>query len=826
MYQKYEILFAEIIVNSLFKNSPLKNVLCILICLVGFTAFAQHIIKGKVIDNKSKAPLAFVNIVDNNNSGTTTDIDGNFQLNSKKPITQLKLSYVGYELTTKEVVGQKYVTLELQATSYELNEFVLLPGENPAHRIINNVVAKRKIHNPEKSLDFQYESYNKLYITGAVDSSILNNPEKIETLDTNDQKAIEWLEKQHLFMMESVTERKYMQPDRSYEKVLASRVSGLQNNTFSLLATEIQSFSFYEEMLSVMGNSYLNPISVNSTNKYFFLIEDTTFNDADTVFVISFRPKKGKNFKGLKGLLYINTNGYAVQNVIAEPSVEEEGFGVKIQQQYQQIEGSWFPVQLNTTILFKNANVNSFKMLGIGKSYLKNIVINPELEKKEFGIVTTEVAEDVIQKDEAFWNKYRGDTLSAKEKSTYHVVDSIGKAENFDKKITGLAALFSGKLKWGPVNLDLDKFVRYNDYEGFRLGAGLHTNRKVSKVFSVGGYGAYGFKDKTFKYGGDVNSVIHKNYDISFNLSYQKDVAEPGVVHFNSYYKPLLSAGANRNFYLNRMNNNEKIEARLKFRTLRYLKIQLFANQERVEVTNDYYFRKNLDAFTAVFDQNFLFNEVGVEFKYAFKQKVVQTLNYKYAKPTKYPILYAKIEQGIQQWDGEYQYTRLTFRTEKSFQVKNLGRPQFFMETGMTIGDVPIVKMNNALGTFKPNAFMVAAENVFETMLPYEFFSDRFATLHFRHNFGSLLFKTKKFAPELVIMTSAGWGALSKPELHQGVYFSTMEKGFYESGVAINNLLKFNFSTFGVSAHYRYGPYQFEKVSDNFAIKMSLGYSF
>jgi hypothetical protein len=797
-----------------------------IICFSFCSAIAQHSIKGKVIDEKTKAGLAFVNIIDNNNNGATTDIDGNFNINSKQPINRLKFSYVGYQPYELDVANQKHIVAKLTSTSYELNEFVLLPGENPAHRIINNVVANRHIHNPEKSLNFKYESYNKLYVTGAVDTAILNHPEKINSLDTSSQKAIDFLEKHHLFLMESVTERKYMQPDKSYEKVLASRVSGLQNNTFSLIATEIQSFSFYEPMLTVMEQSYLNPISVNSVNKYFFLIEDTTFNGSDTVFVISFRPKKGKNFKGLKGLLYINTNGFAVQNVIAEPAQEEEGIGVKIQQQYEKIENSWFPVQLNTTILFKNAQINDFKMLGIGKSYLKNIELNPDLNKKEFGIITTEVADDVTKKEEDFWFKYRGDSLSEKEKATYHIIDSVGKAENFDKKITGLEALMTGKLRWGYVDLDLDRFVKYNDYEGFRLGAGLHTSSKVSKTFSIGGYGAYGTKDKTVKYGGDFNTVISKHNDIEVNFSYQKDVAEPGVTQFVSYTKPLLSSASNRNFYLSRMNDNEKIEARLQFRTLRYLKVYLFANQEKVNVTNDYFYRKKIDDNTTLFVQDFTFSEIGVEFKYAFKQKVIQTLNYKYAKPTKYPILYAKIEQGLNQADGEYEYTRFTFRTEKQFSIKNIGKPKIFIETGITIGDAPIIKLNNSIGTFKPKSFLVATENAFETMLPYEFFSDRFASFHFRHSFGSLLLKIKKFAPEFVVSTSVGFGELSNATNHSGVAFKTMEKGYYESGIAINKILKSNFSTFGVSVHYRYGPYQFEKSIDNFAVKLSLGYSF
>lgn len=790
------------------------------------TVFSQYTLKGKVVDENTKEPLAFVNILANQKTGVTSNIDGLFSIQSATPITSLKLSYVGYEPKQIDVSGKNSIVITLIPTSYQLSEFTLLPGENPAHAIINKVVENRKIHNPEKSLNFKYESYNKLFITGDVDSTLLNNPEKLKEQDSITQRTVDILEKQHIFLMESVTERKYMLPDKSYEKVLASRVSGLQNNTFSLIATEIQSFSFYNEMLNVAGSSYLNPISTNSTSKYFFLIEDTTFSGTDTVFVISFRPKKGKNFKGLKGLLYINTDGFAVQNVMAEPNEEPESFGIKIQQQYEKIENSWFPVQLNTTILFKTAFINNVKMLGIGKSYLKNIDINPDLKKNEFGIVTTEVADDVTKKDEDFWFKYRGDSLSEKEKKTYHVVDSIGKAENFDKKLGTLEALLTGKIKWGFVNLDLDQFLSYNDYESFRFGAGLHTNSQFSKVFSLGGYGAYGIKDKTFKYGGDVNFFLHRNYDIELNLSYEKDVAEPGTVQFFNYKIPLLSSAGNRYFYMSKMNNNEKIEARLKFRTLRYLRVYLFANQETVDVTDNYYFLKKINDLTWLHDNSFLFNEVGAEFRYAFKQKIIQTSKYKYAKPTKYPILYARIAQGLNNSYGEFEYTRITVKTEKAFRIKNIGQPSFYVESGITIGDAPVHKLNTSLGTFMPNSFLIASDLAFETMLPYEFFSDRFVNIHLKHNFGSLLLKTKKFQPELILSTNIGFGTLSNQQNHGGEAFKTMEKGYYESGLSINNLIKINFTSFGVAGFFRYGPYQLTKQSENFTIKLSFGYNF
>jgi len=247
-----------------------------------------------------------------------------------------------------------------------------------------------------------------------------------------------------------------------------------------------------------------------------------------------------------------------------------------------------------------NLDIEKYIKEGIEKGYLKNV-------SEEF------IDNYGFERLKEFWNKHRGDTLSQKEKNTYHVIDSLGKAENFDKMVGGLEALLTGQIRWGPINLDLNRFIGYNEYEGFRLGAGLHTNKRVSKWFSIGGYGAYGFRDKDAKYGGDIDFLIHPRNDVSLNFSYQKDVAEPGVTQFYDFKIPLLSSAGNRLFYLSRMNKIEKVEARVKFRTFRYLKIYVFGNQETVEVTNDYYFKKRIDANTILRDQYYTFNEVGVD---------------------------------------------------------------------------------------------------------------------------------------------------------------------------------------------------------------------
>ena len=71
-------------------------------CFTNCNAQDLYLVSGRVIDFKTKEPLAFVNMVinSNNNTGGTTDIDGKFSLRSPKPVRSILLSYVGYEPKT------------------------------------------------------------------------------------------------------------------------------------------------------------------------------------------------------------------------------------------------------------------------------------------------------------------------------------------------------------------------------------------------------------------------------------------------------------------------------------------------------------------------------------------------------------------------------------------------------------------------------------------------------------------------------------------------------------------------------------------------------
>ena len=102
-----------------------------------------------------------------------------------------------------------------------------------------------------------------------------------------------------------------------------------------------------------------------------------------------------------------------------------------------------------------------------------------------------------------------------------------------------------------------------------------------------------------------------------------------------------------------------------------------------------------------------------------------------------------------------------------------------------------------------------------------EFLSDRYAALFFTHDFGKLLFKTKMFKPEFALVNNVGIGTLANKNNHFGIKIKTMEKGYFESGVLINNLLNSQMIGLGVGVFYRYGTYALPTNKENISLKVS-----
>ena len=808
--------------------------------------FAQQKVSGKIIDHDSKQTLAFVTVLEKGTTnGTLSDIDGKFSLNLKTGGNQVVLvfSYLGYitkELTV-DLSKTEALKVQLQNQGVDLSEVIIKPGVNPALRIIKKVSQNRDQNNPEKMNSFSYNSYNKMFVTADMSAS----EDSVKGYDSKDAKGMsKFFQKQHLFLTESVSKREYLLPGRNNEKVMASRVSGFKSAPFTLLATQMQSFSFYDDWVNVFDINYLNPIADIAINKYNYTLEDTLYEGNDSVFIISFQPKRNKNFTSLKGVLYINTNTYAVQNVIAEPNQDDQSISIKIQQKYEYVQGKqWFPVQLNTDWIYKNISAKvdssgpSSNMKAISRSYITGIELNPELSKKNFSEVEVSIDKNADKKDEAFWNQYRVDSLNRKDKETYRMVDSVGKAENFDKKALAFEALLTGQIPIKFVNLDVNEIIGFNQYEGYRVGLSLRTNHKVSDAFSVGGYVAYGFWDEAWKYGGSADIRLWKKKELKWDVAYRKDVLETAGISFGEKFQGISNMEVVRNLSVFMKDKYELMQTGFSFRTMKYFKVNAFVNhQQRISpVASLTYENAN-----ALVRDTFNINEAGLKIKFLFREKFMQTLRNKISLGSDYPVVYLNVIKGIASdfgsLKGKYDYLKTEVKMNYSYKVNTYGKENICIVAGKVFGnDLPYTLQYNGFGnnfanrSFASNPglkqFGIASEHCFETMIPNEFVSDQFASLFFSHNFGKFLKPSKKFNPELELVHNMGIGTSSSTKQIFNLGYKTMDKGYFESGIKLNCLMKSGISGIGLGAFYRYGPYSLTEPVKNFAFKLTLGIS-
>lgn len=810
---------------------------------------------GKIIDAKTREPLAFVNIVINNgNTGGTSDIDGKFRLRSSKPVTSLRFSFVGYESKTISTVSKtKDLLVQLTPKEIDLGEVEILPGINPAHRIISNVIENRDINDPEKVKTFSYTAYDKTVFTADIDTTLKNdfaalvdttgyrpaggmgmdftmNADSVKMDSATRDSATRFLEdlisKQYLFLMENVTKRKFMAPDKNYNKVIATKMSGFKDPIMVFIATQIQSFSFYKPVITIFQREYINPIGSGGLNKYFFKIEDTTYSGKDTVFIVSFRPRKGTNFDGLKGVLAINTFNWAIQNVSAEPHPNDGGFMIRIHQMYELIEGKqWFPVQLNTDVAFNNLRIGKYKAVGSGRSYIRDIVLNPELVRREFSHLDIEVDPMATDRNENFWNLYRIDSLTSKDRQTYKVLDSVGKANNFDKMAKSLQTILTGRIPWGPIDLDINKFLNYNTYEGLILGAGLHTNDKLSQWFRIGGFYQYAFAISTSKYGGDFKIIANRRHDLTFSGAYFYDLIESGGVSFPSDYESILS-GNFRQLMIKKLDRTESFGLSMGFRALKYVLFNAgFTREQKQSTTFDF---ATQEGNATILDDQFLFSNFTAGFKWAYGEKFIQTVNNKISLGTSYPVIWIQYTLGLKGFlNGEYDYNKIDLKIRKTFNIKYLGKLTLQLNGGYVDQPIPATNLYYAPGSYR--LITLFAPGSFATMRNNEFLSSKYLSLYIYHDFGYLLYKSKNwFHPEFAVSQNIGFGWLDHAERYQYISIAPriMDLGYYESGLLINNLVNLQLYKIGVGAFYRWGPYSFDKVGDNFAYKISMIFPF
>lgn len=808
---------------------------------------AQLHINGVVRDATTNKNLSFASISIDNGYNSVSDIDGKFILNLKETISSFKISYVGYEpLLTKIEPTKNFYQIFLVPQINSLNEVTVDHRENPALRIIRKVIENKNHNNPEKKLSsFEFNGYNKTIITadpdsikGTIDSVFIekNQEKKFSKIDSSSYKFKKIISKQHLFQTEKISLFQFNRKGFK-ETVLGSKMSGFKQPIYDVLGLNLQSFSLYDSKYVLFETKYKSPVASQSLLYYDFKILDSTQIDSRNTYIIFFKDKY--EAKGLRGILYIDKTNFGIAKAImrAKSVVELTG-----EHEYNYIlkEDLWFP-KSKTLKVSKGIKDDDIKFLGetihfdvdepsdldsrkktasdytylLSDTYFSNLSYNDKVEIKN-PYVSIVVKENSISRKESFWNQYRKDSLDTRSIETYIALDSIISRNKIEKKLFVGRKILSGYIPLGSFDIDSRNFISYNNYESFRFGLGGKTNEKFSKVFRLEGYTAYGVKDGNFKYNIGASARVGKFSNSWIGGSYTDDIREIASVPFaidKRAFKLYDPRPINISTFYNFKTSKAYIETNIIPKTE---SIWQFTNS-RVEPKFNYIYHLNNK-----FYSSYTISTALVSLQWNPFSDYMQTPNGRIEVEKRFPKFTFQLTQSVPKFlDNDFVFSKLDFRAEYEKKHLNGQKTALRIAAGYANGDIPLTHLystspNNLTKDNILQRITIGGKNSFETMYFNEFFSSEFVTFQLKHSLRRIpIFK--KIKPAIVFVSRAAWGEMKQPEKHLGLDYKTLNDGYFESGIELNQI----YQGLGLSGFYRYGPYALSSFQDNLAVKLT-----
>ncbi|MBU2018770.1 MAG: hypothetical protein KJ941_03910, partial [Bacteroidetes bacterium] len=521
----------------------------------------------------------------------------------------------------------------------------------------------------------------------------------------------------------------------------------------------------------------------------------------------------------------------AVERVIAEPYERKETEPIiKIVQEYQFLNNAkWFPIKLSSELIFPQIAFtiadSSVSVVSRSSTYIDSVELNPEKVKKYYfdnaNFKVNNTAGDV---KDSTWNELRKYELTDKEKNTYKTIDSIAKAEKLDKLVYGLKVLTTGKIPLKYINADLSRLLGYNEYEGFRLGLGLETSDRLFEPASLGGYFAYGFRDKAFKWGGDLRVHIYPRKSLTLKLSYRDDVFERGQRPYIDELSGYSSISQLRSLYVRYMDRYRQAIADLSIYASSNFRVGVEGKYERVGFLQGYRHQtfQAYTPFTTTSLESIDNFALTASVLWSIREKVVMLGNQRLSKGSKYPTLFFSASRGISGVQlSQFNYTRLYAELSHKVSIRGVGYFKYSICAGELLGDVPL---NYTFGLF--NSFSaqyklnLSISNTFETLDNLGFYFQKNASVFTRFDFNQWK-KFKKFKPQIGVHNAVGFGK-SANAMQSTVPIRGLEKGHFETGLVVNNLL----SNLGLGVFYRYGDYKSVYELQNLCVKLSFTFTF
>ncbi len=821
--------------------------ICAFFIFLSPTLWGQKtVITGKIFDNATKEDLPFVNLyfTDDPSVGTTSDVDGKFRLETfELNLESISISYLGYrEKVVSIIPGQKQsYNISLEVEGEMLDEVVVkdkkkVKKDTAAIRIYRNVVKNRE-KNRLTGLDtYAYEEYVKsefdLFNLGDnFEKSKLLRPfsHYISKTDTTEagEKYLPFLIK------ETITDHFYRNdPEAKKEIIKADRISVvIDNKVTDLVNYVIDPIDVYDNTFRIHDRAFISPFAKGALFNYqYFLADSVVINDSKN-YKLEFTGKRKQDL-AFSGYAWIQDGSFAITDIelYILPQVDLNfinNFGLR--QRFENIDGNWFKVDEE---IFTNINLTKKKK---HESFLvkknisrKNIVLNKPIPKEQFRGEKEVFEKKARKKSVEYWAAHRHKDLTENEVEVINAIDSIKNTKAYRNLSWTSVALTTAFLRTGPIEWGrFYQFFSWNEIEGNRYKIGARTNLKLSEKYRFDGYLAYGTKDKRYKYGFGFLAHIPRKTN-KWNLltgTYKNDIIQLDQRDLLLTHDNLVLALL-RTEPLSKLLNVEQANLYLDHEITKDLVATVGLSRQRfTAVSEELKFKTDViedGEPVEVPVEDIITSELNLKFVWARKSPFYQGRYTYYPLGFHKPVFYFDYRGGFKNILGsQYNFHRIEGQMRHRFDHL-LGTTFYHLRGAKMFGSAPypILKMHRG------NESFIGRYWGFELMNEFEYISDAYASIMFRHNFNGLILNRipliKKLKWRSLIHFKAVAGTAQKKNLDLvklPFQLSPLDGYYLEAGFGVSNIFK----AYRVSFVWRLHPTTNELIETTklFGVKIS-----
>lgn len=818
-------------------------VLSFLLVLTSLSA-QTTVVKGMVKDENTKEPLGFALIVYGGTyEGVEVEWDGSFEMSTTNmSYTSIEVGFTGYKTKTVPIEPGKEQELEiLLALEGETIKEVIVTGkkakkDTAAISLFRRIVkAKEKLR--ESAYDYYYyEDYTK------TEFDIFNVNKKLrsrrilkpfdfvfENMDTTENGA-PFLP---ILLKEKISDVYYRKnPKKEKEIIKGDRFTGVDNaEVYALADYSFPDIDIYDKTVVLGGKGFVNPFSQGAQFTYKYFLEDSAMIGDKYCYKLQFTPRR-KGDLAFTGDAWVDKKTAAIKSleiVVLDQINVNFLTGLQIRQDFDDLgDENWFKTYERMEVLMNLSENKDKQAIRVVKTTTyKDIKINEPIEDAILDGDNLEIAENAYEKSDEYWDAERHEKLSENEEAIYATVKKVRKTKAF-KIYNYMANTFaSGYFNAGKVEFGrFLQFYSFNGLEGNRYRFGMRTSPKYFRdKFVIGGYAAYGDKDKLFKYhiGANMHLKRKNNKWHMVGGHYRYDWSDYNFKNPYMSHDHILSA-------LLRGRNNLLTDLFLIREGYGFYEkewIKGFTNKfsfkhKRVYSWEDSNYDVTDDPLTP---QKFEAVEFAVHTEYGPGQLTVnaqggadrKTLDI--SQPV-YSLDYTVGVKGV--LGGDYAYHTL-MGTIKHKITSRVGRTYYILSAAKTWGDIP----SPLLTIHKGNRSYLYNQHAFNMMDDLEFVNDAYAFLEARHLFDGFIMNAIPGVRKLKLRTMfygkglyGGMTNANKALLDSSPDAALQPlEGFYgEVGVGILNIFKF----IELYGFYRVAP-EDPTAKSRFGFKFNIG---